>query len=230
MASKRPAPRQAKSPRARPSPNPVSPTLPLPAAVDQLTQQILQLSQRSDQGAVSTRAEIGRLLLHVRERLPHGSWESWLEHHLPFTLSTAKRAIRLHQVRLADPALFARLAPLGVAKTYLFLNLPPEIVDQLLSAPQPIPSTGAEKPVAAMTFAELMEVVSALGAEQDLDAAEPLLRAYRHKVRGLIRAIDDLIEGHTLIAAADAEDELAELYDDLQQASAKLADAFSLEP
>jgi hypothetical protein len=117
-----------------------------------------------------------------------------------------------------------------VAKAYVFLTLPEEVAETLLSAPQPVPSIGKDKLVAAMTFAQMMEVISALGDEQDLDGGELLVRDYRRKVHALVRAIDKLVEGHEAVAAADTEDELGELYDDLQDASARLAAAFALEP
>lgn len=166
----------------------------------------------------------------LREQLPHGRWATWIEHHLPFTASTAKRAIRLHHLRVQEPQRFALLAPIGVAKAYVFLTLPEEVAETLLSAPQPVPSIGKDKLVAAMTFAQMMEVISALGDEQDLDGGELLVRDYRRKVHALVRAIDKLVEGHEAVAAADTEDELGELYDDLQDASARLAAAFALEP
>jgi hypothetical protein len=142
------------------------------------------------------------------------------------TVSTAKRAIRLHQISRSDPALFARIAPLGVAKAMVLITLPPPLLEQLFAGPHLLPESGAQKALASMTYAELMSVIVALGKHDDEpDAATLLLRAYRQQVRALIGTLDALMEAHDGIA----EDDVAELHDDLVDVTARFAGVFSLD-
>ncbi len=228
MASKRRA-AVSKIGRAQPKPKPLSPVVPPldvgDATVAKLTYDILELHRASGMRAVAARAEMGRLLLKVRHRVEHGDWIRWLQRHAPFTRRTAARAIVLHQLKHTDPQRFARLAPLGISKANVLVTLPPDAVDHLLQGPHVVPSSGASKTVLAMTFAELMQVIAALDDDLYENAAELLVATYRRQVRAIIRTVRALVEDRDLIA----EQDLADLYDDLVDATALLADAFSLD-
>jgi DUF3102 family protein len=55
--------------------------------------------------------EIGERLSRVKEQLPHGRWERWVDDHLKFTIRTAQRCLRAYKHRqeplvTADPVLF----------------------------------------------------------------------------------------------------------------------------
>ncbi|MBI4701030.1 MAG: DUF3102 domain-containing protein [Deltaproteobacteria bacterium] len=193
--------------------------------LDQLTHDILDLLAQGDRRAVSARAEVGRLLSQVRQRLPHGAWTGWLEQHVPFNGRTAERAIRLHGLSRSDPKLFARLAPLGVSKADVLITLPRATVEKLLAGRHAVPSTGARKPLVAMSFAELMGVIAALDPGDTGDATATLLGTYRRQIRTLIGTFDALIEHRRAIA----DEDLVELYDKLLDAAARLAHAFSLD-
>ena len=223
MASKRRA-----APIAAPRPKPVSPVVPPldvgDLTVAQLTRDILELCGASGKRSVTARAEIGRLLLQVQQHLDWGDWRPWLSRHVPFTARTAERAIALHQLRQSAPQRFARLAPLGVSKANVLVTLPPALVDELFGKAHTVPGTTIDKTVLAMTFAELMQVISSLQAKPD-DAASALVHAYQRQIRALIRTVDALIEDRQHIA----EDELVDMHDDLLDALSRLAEAFDLD-
>jgi hypothetical protein len=55
--------------------------------------------------------QIGERLFRIKEQLPHGTWEQWIDDHLQFTTRTARRYIRAFKHRhdalaVADPVLF----------------------------------------------------------------------------------------------------------------------------
>jgi hypothetical protein len=55
--------------------------------------------------------QIGERLSSIKEQLPHGAWEQWVDDHLQFTTRTARRYIRAFKHRhdtlaTADPVLF----------------------------------------------------------------------------------------------------------------------------
>ena len=175
---------------------------------------------------VIARAEMGRLLLQLQQRLAWGDWRRWLERHTPFTARTAERAIALHQLQQTEPERFARIAPFGVSKANVFVTLPPRFVAKLLAGPHTIPGTTIVKTVLAMTFAELMQVIASYGEQEPEDAATVLVDTYRRQIHALIRTVDALVEDRQHIA----EDDLVDLHDDLLAAVARLAAAFDFDP
>jgi Protein of unknown function (DUF3102) len=55
--------------------------------------------------------QIGERLSRIKDQLPHGAWEQWVDDHLQFTTRTARRYIRAFKHRgdglaLTDPVLF----------------------------------------------------------------------------------------------------------------------------
>jgi hypothetical protein len=55
--------------------------------------------------------EIGERLSRIKEQLPYGTWERWVDDHLKFTIRSAQRYLRAYKPRreplaTADPVLF----------------------------------------------------------------------------------------------------------------------------
>jgi hypothetical protein len=71
--------------------------------VDELTQQIKALVRRSWQDY----CRLGALLRQVKAQLTHGAWLTWLETESPFSVSSAERCMRAHDLANAYPALAA---------------------------------------------------------------------------------------------------------------------------
>jgi hypothetical protein len=57
--------------------------------------------------------EIGERLSRIKEQLPHGTWERWVNNHLKFTIRTAQRYLRAYK---------DRQEPLATANPVLFLE------------------------------------------------------------------------------------------------------------
>lgn len=192
--------------------------------VEPLTQQILQHQRVANQKRVQARAEQGRLIVEVRQTIPHGSWLDYVAHKLPFERSTADRAVDLYHFRENHPALFAQLEPVILSVAHFLIKRPIAELEAFLGQSHVIPTTGATKTPAAMT---LSEVVAVFHQEPgDDDPRTTLLRRYRSASRRTIGEIQTLIANRH---ALDPDD-VAEIYEDLLHALAELAHHFELEP
>jgi Protein of unknown function (DUF3102) len=191
--------------------------------VQQLTGDILQHHATAGRAAVAARAEIGRLLLEVRSRIPHGAWLPYLQRKLPFSLSTAHRAIQLHHFRNNHPALFKQLEPLGVSKAMRLAKRPVAEVAAFLAQPHVVPATGAKKTPLQLSYVELLAALDP--PKRSRHPGDAILDGYRRSGRRFIRDIATLIEHRQLLD----RDDVTDLYDDLLYAVSELATAFDLE-
>lgn len=188
-----------------------------------LTEAILQHQRASNTSQVARRAEQGRILLEARGKLPRGRWRKYLETKLPFSRSTAERAIELHYFRERNPALFEKLCPVGLTMALLLIDRPVPEVEAFLRQAHRIPSLGVRKTPTAMTVAQAMEVL--VESPDPPAPARLALTRSRRAGRRVITELRSLIEHRD---AVDADD-VAALYDDLVGALAELGVAFGLE-
>lgn len=161
----------------------------------------------------------------MREELPHGSFRAYLQKKVPFTPKTAERAVNLHRFKQKQPALFDKLAPVGVSKAYVLIGLPESTIEQLVANTHTSPTTGANKALLAMTFSEFMGVVT--GGPNDSDTDKPLVKDYRRASRRLVRALDALVDQHHTIDPDDI-DEIDDIYEELRLTLSRFATTFEL--
>ncbi|MEZ4438899.1 MAG: DUF3102 domain-containing protein [Polyangiaceae bacterium] len=163
-----------------------------PSAVEVLRGEILQLVAASQADDVEARAEVGAKLKAAKAELQHGEWLPWVEKHLPFSESSAKRAIQLFELREGHPEVLAKLAPLGLTKVYVLLKLGPKERDEFAGKRHVVPSTGYEKAPLEMTVAEMMEVLHPPEPETPVRTRTRVLRGLRRQTQALARLLAEL--------------------------------------
>ncbi len=194
-----------------------------PTDAERLTGDILQHLDAANRFNVERRAEVGRLLIELRQALPYGAFRAHLRDHLPFTGSTAERAMNLHRFRLNAPELFDGVARAGLTKAHILITLPAADLESLLASTHVIPSSGANKSLLAMTFAEMMEILT---EPHDTQMAGGLVRDCRRATRRLAQSLDALAQADP--NALDRDD-LEDIYDDLVRTLGRFAAAFDFE-
>lgn len=80
---------------------------------------------------VEAAVEVGRELLEVKARLPHGTWEDWLSFHFGWSDQQARNYMRLAEAAEQNPKVF-EFASLTAA--YQFARLPPPVQQRVLDA------------------------------------------------------------------------------------------------
>lgn len=76
--------------------------------------------------------EIGRRLLWAKEVLPHGQFQAWVQEHVPFIKERACRNyMQTADFLLANPRLLNTAESVGIHKTLLLAQLPPDELDEL---------------------------------------------------------------------------------------------------
>jgi len=80
---------------------------------------------------VISASRIGRLLAWTREKLGHGQFTNWVSRHVPFSVRTAQRYIRVHDFFEAHPRLLKPMAGAGLKRTLLLTTLPDEQLELL---------------------------------------------------------------------------------------------------
>ena len=217
-----------KTGRARPKPWPSrSPADPFAdPEIEQLTGEIVQQHLDAARYSVEARAENGRRLLEVKQRLKHGQWHSYLAEKVPYDRKTADRAIALHHFRQSHPARFEQLAPLGLTKAYLLLQLAPKAIDALLKGTHHVPLTDAVKPVRLMSRNELMSVLFP-PSDDGPEPVKALTRGYRSATNKLIAQLELLIDHAPMLTTA--RDSFVDLYDDLLGTLSRFSLAFALD-
>lgn len=84
-------------------------------------------------------AQAGRRLNVIKERLPHGEWESWAKNNLEFSLRKANRMMSLAEKMEDDSSLFANpttLADVGISKVWALLSAPEEVAEEVVNNPK----------------------------------------------------------------------------------------------
>ncbi|MEZ4441155.1 MAG: DUF3102 domain-containing protein [Polyangiaceae bacterium] len=200
------------------------PSAEMPAVLDVLKGEILQLVAAVQADEVVARAEVGKRLMAVKEALAHGEWLPWVEENLPMSAASARRAIQLHEFRGSQPEAFAALRPLGLTKAYALASLPPKERDAFVSQRHVVPSSGYEKAPLEMTFAEMMEVLHPPEPETPVTTRTRVLRGLRRQTRGLARLLAELWAlAPRAVARGPVRQALQRLAEELQVVAGELA-------
>lgn len=225
--TRRPLRKVRPRPKALPTPPKKDPPAETPfddPEIQQHTADILQFLQSSDSQSVAVRAEVGKLLLAIRTKLPHGSYRAYLAAHLPYKPRSASRAVNLYRFREKHPALFDKISRAGLAKAHFLITRPIPEIEALVSQQHVVPSSGATKTLVSMDFAELIELVR--GATPPPDKRDVLVHNYRRAGRRMVRALDALVDQYQHIDGY----ELADLYEELRLTLSRFAATFELGP
>ena len=193
--------------------------------IQQLTGEIRQHHAAANRQSVEARAENGRRLLEVKQRLKHGQWHAYLKTEVPYDRKTADRAINLYHYRQSQPARFEQLTVMGLTKAYLLIKLPPSELEALLKGTHHVPLTGAEKPLRLMSKNELMSVL--FPPKKEPEPVQALTRGYRSATKALIAQLDRLIDSAPLLTASS--DTFVDLYDDLLHTLSRFSLTFALD-
>ncbi|HHH27507.1 MAG TPA: DUF3102 domain-containing protein [Polyangiaceae bacterium] len=221
----------ARSRTRRPSPV-IDEVRPLPLdpfqdpEIQQLTSEIRQQHLEAHRQSVKARAENGRRLLEVKQRLKHGQWHPYLQTQVPYDRKTADRAINLYHYRQSHPERFEQLTVMGLTKAYLLIKLPPAELDALMKGEHFVPLTGAKKPLHLMSKNELISVLFP-PEKEDPEPIRALTRGYRSATKALIAQLDRLIDHAPLLTSA--RDTFLDLYDDLLHTLSRFSLAFALD-
>lgn len=167
-------------------------------------------------------AQAGRRLNVIKERLPHGEWESWAKNNLEFSLRKANRMMSLAEKMEDDSSLFANpttLADVGISKVWALLSAPEEVAEEVVNNPK-LPD---------MTVKELEEEIRRLkeknaGLEKEIkDSADESLSLqsdFRTQIDQLTAELR--IYQDTPAKSEETEKEIADLKAQLDKAKEQL--------
>lgn len=84
-------------------------------------------------------AQAGERLNIIKERLPHGQWESWAKDNLNFSLRKAKNMMQLSRKMGDEKSIFSKrqtFADIGISKVYALLGTDEEVAEKVLENPE----------------------------------------------------------------------------------------------
>lgn len=167
-------------------------------------------------------AQAGRRLNVIKERLPHGEWESWAKNNLEFSLRKANRMMSLAEKMEDDSSLFANpttLADVGISKVWALLSAPEEVAEEVVNNPK-LPD---------MTVKELEEEIRRLkeknaGLEKEIkDSADESLSVQSDLRTQIDQLVAELkIYEETPAKSEETEKEIADLKTRLEKANTAL--------
>ena len=167
-------------------------------------------------------AQAGRRLNVIKERLPHGEWESWAKNNLEFSLRKANRMMSLAEKMEDDSSLFANpttLADVGISKVWALLSAPEEVAEEVVNNPK-LPD---------MTVKELEEEIRRLkeknaGLEKEIkDSADESLSLQSDLRTQIDQLTAELkIYEETPAKSEETEKEIADLKTQLEKANTAL--------
>lgn len=167
-------------------------------------------------------AQAGRRLNVIKERLPHGEWESWAKNNLEFSLRKANRMMSLAEKMEDDSSLFANpttLAGVGISKVWALLSAPEEVAEEVVNNPK-LPD---------MTVKELEEEIRRLkeknaGLEKEIkDSADESLSVQSDLRTQIDQLVAELkIYEETPAKSEETEKEIADLKTRLEKANTAL--------
>lgn len=167
-------------------------------------------------------AQAGRRLNVIKERLPHGEWESWAKNNLEFSLRKANRMMSLAEKMEDDSSLFANpttLADVGISKVWALLSAPEEVAEEVVNNPK-LPD---------MTVKELEEEIRRLkeknaGLEKEIkDSADESLSLQSDLRTQIDQLTAELkIYEETPAKSEETEREIADLKTQLEKANTAL--------
>ena len=131
--------------------------------IERLTTEILFFKYQT---AVSM-IEVGRRLIQVKEILPYGEWQNWLDKKVEFSDRTAQNFMRA-ATEFPNTQSISGLTPTKVLK---LLDLPPEDREEFVEKPHVLPS-GETKTLQEMSTREMQaEIKARKSAEQETKKA-----------------------------------------------------------
>lgn len=167
-------------------------------------------------------AQAGRRLNVIKERLPHGEWESWAKNNLEFSLRKANRMMSLAEKMEDESSLFANpttLADIGISKVWALLSAPEEVAEEVVNNPE-LPD---------MTVKKLEEEIRRLkekntGLEKEIkDSADESLSLQSDLRTQIDQLTAELkIYQDTPVKSEESEKEIADLKAQLEKAKDKL--------
>lgn len=92
-------------------------------------------------------AQAGRRLNVIKERLPHGEWESWAKNNLKFSLRKANNMMKLAEKTEDENSFFANpqsLADIGITKVWALLSAPEDVAKEVVENPDAAEMTTRE--------------------------------------------------------------------------------------
>ena len=92
-------------------------------------------------------AQAGRRLNVIKERLPHGEWESWAQNNLKFSLRKANNMMKLAEKTEDENSFFANpqsLADIGITKVWALLSAPEDVAKEVVENPDAAEMTTRE--------------------------------------------------------------------------------------
>lgn len=142
--------------------------------VDTLTDEILSLKTKAGEAIIG----IGKRLIAVKEKLPHGEWLPWLEEKVEFSERSAQNLMRLAREWTNPHA----VADLGMRKALTLLALPPDERETFIAKAHVV--DGEEKTVAEMSTRELETAIQERDeALKNLHDAQEQLDQTRHTLQ-----------------------------------------------
>ncbi len=168
------------------------------------------------------RARDGRRLNVIKERLPHGEWESWAQNNLKFSLRKANNMMKLAEKTEDENSFFANpqsLADIGITKVWALLSAPEDVAKEVVENPD----------AAEMTTREFKEEIRRLKEknaelkkelEDSADESQNLQSDLRTQIDQLVAELK--IYEETPAKSEETEKEIADLKTQLEKANTAL--------
>ena len=167
-------------------------------------------------------AQAGRRLNVIKERLPHGEWESWAQNNLKFSLRKANNMMKLAEKTEDENSFFANpqsLADIGITKVWALLSAPEDVAKEVVENPD----------AAEMTTREFKEEIRRLkeknaGLKKELmDSADESLSLQSDLRTQIDQLVAELkIYEETPAKSEETEKEIADLKTQLEKANTAL--------
>ena len=167
-------------------------------------------------------AQAGRRLNVIKERLPHGEWESWAQNNLKFSLRKANNMMKLAEKTEDENSFFANpqsLADIGITKVWALLSAPEDVAKEVVENPD----------AAEMTTREFKEEIRRLKEknaelkkelEDSADESQNLQSDLRAQIDQLVAELK--IYEETPAKSEETEKEIADLKTQLEKANTAL--------
>lgn len=167
-------------------------------------------------------AQAGRRLNVIKERLPHGEWESWAKNNLKFSLRKANNMMKLAEKTEDENSLFANpqtFADIGISKVYALLGASDDIVEEVINNPE----------TPDLTVKELEEEIRRLkeknaGLEEEIKTSADESLSLQESLRAQIDQLHAEIKAYeeTPAKSEETEKEIADLKAQLEKANTAL--------
>ncbi len=124
-------------------------------AVANSTERFLSLRREMGQCVLKHLVAMGRELIAVKKKLPHGKWMNWVRDDLGTNVKMAERTVDVTQAYDSNSTSMSNFESLDATRLYRLARVRPEKLRQLSpDTPLPIEPGGAPKPLPRMTARE----------------------------------------------------------------------------